>query len=488
MKNKKKIIIIGGGLGGISTAIRLAKNNFDITIIEKNSNLGGKMNVLEKDGFKFDTGPSLITLPKVFEELYESLEEDLHDHIELIKVNPLFKYMFDPGEELLYSSNLSDLEKLFNDNEELGNEKFYNFITKSSKLFRLSEKTFFKKELLSTPNFTDLILFFKSPFKLFFQNYEKLIEKTFKNEKIRKIFNRYPTYVGSSPYKSSSILSIIPFMELSFGAWYIKGGLYKLIESLENLLISNNIEIKKNKKVASIDQENGIIKSVTLSDGEKILTDIIVSNVDPLITKSMLDKKYEVSNENLSMSGLVFLVGINKKIPELLHHNVIFSDNYKKEFEEIFDYGQFPSDPTVYINCPTKTDFSLAPNNSESIFLMCNSPATKEIWDENSIKESLEKVRMSLAKHKLEKIIDEAKFIESITPNDIEKKFAAPFGSIYGKVSHGIKGTVFRHPNKDKNIKGLYYVGGGVHPGGGTPTVIMSGNIVSKKILEDYEK
>ena len=487
MKNKKRVLIIGGGLGGIATAIGLAKSNFEIIIVEKNSNLGGKMNVLEKDGFKFDTGPSLITLPSVFEELYKCLGEDLNNHIELIKVNPLFKYMFDSGEELLYSSDLSELEKLFNDNEKTGNKKFYNFISQSSKLFRLSEKTFFKKELFSTPKFTDLMFFFKSPFKLFFQNYGKLIDDTFKNKNLRKIFNRYPTYVGSSPYKSSSILSIIPFMELSFGAWYIKGGLYKLIESLENLMISNNIEIKKNKKVTSINHEDGKIKSVTLNDGEKIQTEIIVSNVDPLITKSMLDKKYEILNKNLSMSGLVFLVGINKKIPELLHHNVIFSDDYKKEFQEIFDYGKFPSDPTVYINCPTKTDPSLAPNNSESIFLMCNSPSTKENWNEDLIRKSLVKVRNSLAKHNLEKIIDDAKFIESITPNDIEKKFAAPFGSIYGKVSHGIKGTIFRHPNKDRSIKGLYYVGGGVHPGGGTPTVIISGNIVSKKILNDYE-
>ena len=174
MKNKKRVLIIGGGLGGIATAIGLAKSNFEIIIVEKNSNLGGKMNVLEKDGFKFDTGPSLITLPSVFEELYKCLGEDLNNHIELIKVNPLFKYMFDSGEELLYSSDLSELEKLFNDNEKTGNKKFYNFISQSSKLFRLSEKTFFKKELFSTPKFTDLMFFFKSPFKLFFQNYGKL--------------------------------------------------------------------------------------------------------------------------------------------------------------------------------------------------------------------------------------------------------------------------------------------------------------------------
>ena len=174
------------------------------------------------------------------------------------------------------------------------------------------------------------------------------------------------------------------------------------------------------------------------------------------------------------MSGLVLLVGLDEKVPEILHHNVIFSKNYKKEFHEIFNDKKFPSDPTVYINCPSKSDKSLAPNGSESIFLMCNAPATSENWGEEEIKDAISKIRTTLKKHKLEKIIDNSKFLEVITPNDFEKKFAAPYGSIYGKVSHGVLGSIIRHPNKDKKIKGLYYVGGGVHPGGGTPIVVMS--------------
>ena len=276
-------------------------------------------------------------------------------------------------------------------------------------------------------------------------------------------------------------------MELTYGGWYIHGGIYKLIEAIEKILISKNIKIIKNTKVSSINHNNGNIKSGSLDSGEKISADIVVSNVDPSITKTMVDKRAYVNEKSLSMSGLVLLVGINKKIPEIIHHNVIFSKNYKREFDDIFEKKQFPSEPTVYINCPSKTDDSLAPPNSESVFLMCNTPATKDIWGKIQIENAINKIRKVLSKHKLEKIIDKADFIEPITPNDFEKKYASPYGSIYGKVSHGISGTIFRSSNKNNKLKGLYYVGGGVHPGGGTPTVIMSAEIVSKLIMADYE-
>ncbi|OUW96060.1 MAG: hypothetical protein CBD90_01230 [Chloroflexi bacterium TMED230] len=486
MKNRKKVIIIGGGLGGLATAINLSKSEFEITIIEKNSNLGGKMNIFKKDGFTFDTGPSLITLPHIFENLFQEVDENIYDHLKFIKLNPLFLYMFEK-EKIRYSSNLNDLEKIFNyHNNEI--DKFYELISKGSKLFQLSEKTFFKKGLFSKPNISDLLHLMNTPFQLFFKNYSQIIEKSFSDEKVRKILNRYPTYVGSSPYKSSGILSVIPYMELSYGAWYISGGLYKLIEKIEKIIVSKNINIIKDTKVSRINHVNKEVQSVTLSNGENLECDIIVSNVDPLVTKTMINKNLKIKEKSLSMSGLVLLVGLDEKVPEILHHNVIFSKNYKKEFHEIFNDKKFPSDPTVYINCPSKSDKSLAPSGSESVFLMCNAPATSENWGEEEIKDAISKIRTTLKKHKLEKIIDNSKFLEIITPNDFEKKFAAPYGSIYGKVSHGVLGSIIRHPNKDKKIKGLYYVGGGVHPGGGTPIVVMSSKIVSNEIINKYTK
>mgnify|MGYP001180028893 FL=1 len=484
MTKQKKAIIIGGGLGGLSTAINLLNSSFEVMIIEKNKNLGGKMNIFQKEGHTFDTGPSLITLPHIFENLFKKIDENIHDHIKLLKINPLFLYMFE-NEKIEYSSNLSSIEKIYSDSQDQL-ENFYQLISKGSRLFNLSENTFFEQSLFSKPKFSNLKLLLQSPYKVFFQKYNKLIEKTFEDEKLRKIFNRYPTYVGSSPYKATGILSVIPFMELSYGAWYIEGGIYKLIEALENIILQKNVEIRKDTKVSKINHKNSKIESVTLNNGEEIKCDVVVSNVDPIITKSMLDNNAKIKNQSLSMSGLVLLVGTNKKFHELLHHNVIFSDDYENEFNEIFEQKKFPTDPTVYINCPTKNDKTLAPEGCESIFIMCNTPATEDSWGTSKIKDSISKIRKTLEKQNLEKLIDDAKFIEVITPNDFEKKYAAPYGSIYGKVSHGLLGTIRRPSNKDKKIKGLYYVGGGVHPGGGTPIVIMSSNIVTKEIVKDY--
>ncbi len=487
MKNKKEVIIIGGGLGGIATAIFLSQRNFKITIIEKNENIGGKMNFFTKNGYSFDTGPSLITIPYIFENMFSKVGEKMSDHLDLIKINPLFKYIFS-NSDIIYDSNFSLIEKNVNNKIYKELDNFYDFMTKASKLYNLSENTFFKNEIFSAPSTKDLKTLLRSPFTLFFKKYSDLVNKTFKDHRLRKIFLRYPTYVGASPYKSQSILSIIPFMELSFGGWYIKGGLYKIIESLEKILISNGVKIILNTKVSSINIKNKKIESVVLEQEENISADIVVSNVDPIITKTMLDKNFRLSEKNLSMSGLVFLVGVEKKIDKLHHHNVIFSDDYENEFREIFEKNIFPSDPTIYINCPTKTDKSLAPEQCESVFIMCNAPANKRIWGESEIKEAFNKVYAKLKSKSLNDIIDKSNFIETITPNDLEKKFAAPFGSIYGKVSHGISGTVFRQPNKDSKINGLYYVGGGAHPGGGTPTVIMSGEIAANRIIRDYAK
>ncbi|MCH2673345.1 MAG: phytoene desaturase family protein [Dehalococcoidia bacterium] len=487
MKNKKEVVIIGGGLGGIATAIFLSQRNFKITIIEKNENIGGKMNFFTKNGYSFDTGPSLITIPYIFENMFSKVGEKMSDHLDLIKINPLFKYIFS-NSDIIYDSNFSLIEKNVNNKNYKELDNFYDFMTKASKLYNLSENTFFKNEIFSAPSTKDLKTLLRSPFTLFFKKYSDLVNKTFKDHRLRKIFLRYPTYVGASPYKSQSILSIIPFMELSFGGWYTRGGLYKIIESLEKILISNGVKIILNKKVSSINIKNKKIESVVLEQEENISADIVVSNVDPIITKTMLDKNFRLSEKNLSMSGLVFLVGVEKKIDKLHHHNVIFSDDYENEFREIFEKNIFPSDPTIYINCPTKTDKSLAPEQCESVFIMCNAPANKRIWGESEIKEAFNKVYAKLKSKNLSDIIDKSNFIKTITPNDLEKKFAAPFGSIYGKVSHGISGTVFRQPNKDSKINGLYYVGGGVHPGGGTPTVIMSGEIAANRIIRDYAK
>ena len=487
MKNKKEVVIIGGGLGGIATAIFLSQRNFKITIIEKNENIGGKMNFFTKNGYSFDTGPSLITIPYIFENMFSKVGEKMSDHLDLIKINPLFKYIFS-NSDIIYDSNFSLIEKNVNNKNYKELDNFYDFMTKASKLYNLSENTFFKNEIFSAPSTKDLKTLLRSPFTLFFKKYSDLVNKTFKDHRLRKIFLRYPTYVGASPYKSQSILSIIPFMELSFGGWYTRGGLYKIIESLEKILISNGVKIILNKKVSSINIKNKKIESVVLEQEENISADIVVSNVDPIITKTMLDKNFRSSEKNLSMSGLVFLVGVEKKIDKLHHHNVIFSDDYENEFREIFEKNIFPSDPTIYINCPTKTDKSLAPEQCESVFIMCNAPANKRIWGESEIKEAFNKVYAKLKSKNLSDIIDKSNFIKTITPNDLEKKFAAPFGSIYGKVSHGISGTVFRQPNKDSKINGLYYVGGGVHPGGGTPTVIISGEIAANRIIRDYAK
>ena len=487
MISKKNIFIVGAGLGGIASSIYLSKYGWNVTLLEKNSTLGGKLNRYEKEGFRFDTGPSLITLPYVFEELFNIGNKSFYEELKPIKINPLFQYRFASGKVMNYSTNIDELvkeiEKITSDEDEI--IRLYKFFEHGAKIYNFSDETFLNKSPYTKPNFTELIKFIKAPKRFTFSNYSKMTSKFFKTKELQQLFNRYPTYVGSSPYQSVAMLSIIPYIEIAMGGWYIPGGLYRIIEKLEKIAISLGVNIIKNTEVIDLDIHNNEIKNLHTNNNEKYKCDKVIFNCDPSIVNNIIEKKHE--KKNLSMSGFVMLVALKKKIRNIHHHTVCFSENYKKEFRQIIEEEKFPDDPTVYINVPSITDKNIAPKGCETVFVMANAPASDKIWDSNKIMEAKNKIISRIKKSKIENFIKDAHFIEYITPNTFQKKYNSPNGSIYGQISHGWKKTFLRPKIKDPNIKGVYYVGGGTHPGGGTPIVIKSAKIVSKLINKNNE-
>jgi len=481
-KSNKNVVVIGAGLGGISTALRLSKIGYKVSIIEKNESLGGKITSFNSKGYKFDQGPSLITLPKHFEELFNDIDENINEHIELIKLNPMCRYFFDDGSRIDYFSSLDLMKKEF---DRVGEdfENFYNFLSIGSRIYELSEKTFLNFPMGKFPSnikFSDLLKF---PYLSSAISYQSLVNKTFSTKKIKQIFERYPTYIGSSPSNTPGMFFIIPYIEYAFGSWYIKGGIYKLIESLEKLLIKNNVEILKNCTVEKIQTSNNEINGLETSKGHMpakiIINNTDVSNLDKFKSKS---DKQDINN--YSLSGFVIMLGLKKKI-NLEHHNIIFSSNYKKEFDDLFKRKKFPDDPTIYVCNSTATDKSVAPKNCSNLFIMANSPATHNTWTDHEIESARKKIFKNLQKIdiNIEKSTIEVEKIQ--TPNYFMNQHNSYGGSLYGKNSHGIKNSFFRHPNKEK-IKGLYNVGGTSHPGGGTPTVIKSSKITTNIIKNDY--
>ena len=484
MENKpqNKIIVIGAGLGGISTALRLSFSGYKVKLIEKNSVLGGKISPLDQNGYKFDRGPSLITLPEHFIELYDDIGENIDDNINLVNLNPTCKYFFDNGKIFNYFSTISGMKKELNKiNESF--DSFCDFLNIGSKVYELSDKTFLNYPMGKFPSNVQLKDLISFPYIKSLKSYKKLTKSIFKSAEMRQIFERYTTYVGSSPEKTPGMFFIIPFIEFAFGSWYIKGGIYSLIKSLEKLLNKSNVEILKNTEIKKIKVLNNEVCGVE-TDKEFIEGNVVINNSDVSNLNQFTNKKNNENIDDYSLSGLIMLLGIKKKLHSE-HHNILFSNNYNNEFKDLFVKKIFPNDPTVYLCNPVVTDKEVAPSGCSSLFIMANSTATLEGWSKKDIEEAKKKKFNKLSYYGFQFDSKDIEIEEVQTPNYFMGQHNSFGGSLYGKSSHGYINSFFRHPNKDK-IKGLYNVGGTSHPGGGTPTVLKSSKITSDLIKNDY--
>ena len=307
-KSKIKVAVIGAGLGGISTSLMLSRLGYKVSLIEKNSELGGKIYPYEEKGYKFDRGPSLITLPEHFYELYSDIDENLDEHIDLINLNPTCKYLFGNGREFNYYSTISGMKKELNKIDE-SFENFCNFLNIGSKVYELSNKTFLNHPMGKFPSNTKLSELFSFPYLKSISNYKKLTKNTFKTEEMRQIFERYTTYVGSSPRKTPGMFFIIPYIEFAFGSWYIKGGIYNLIKSLENLLQKNNVEVLKDTEVKKITISGKNVIGVD-TENKSISADIVVNNSDVSNLNSLMGLTNSDSIDDYSLSGFILLLGV----------------------------------------------------------------------------------------------------------------------------------------------------------------------------------
>jgi phytoene desaturase len=487
-QTKKSVVVIGGGLGGVTLAARLASQGFRVTLCEKNEHLGGKMNVLKRNGYSFDTGPSLITLLDIFRETFKSLGSSLEDHVTPLRIDPLAHYVFADGLKLDYSTSLPDMLETIRKIEPRDVDGFLKFMKLGAKIFNLSRETFFNHSPFEFPPQLNARVLKHLPLRYGWGNYARTVQAHFKSPYLQQLFNRYPTYVGSSPYRTPATLIVIPYIEFAYGGWFIKGGLYKIIEALKELAIKNGVTILTNALVSEIIHFNRTIKGARLLDGTILPADVIVMNGDASAIHSLLGKKEEsaLNLSQRSLSGIVFLVGTSKTMPQLHHHSILFSDSYIEEFYRLFDLHEFPDDPTVYVNAASRSDRSVVPGEGETLFIMANAPESDSIvWDKELIEKTWQAVLKRLQRSGFPEFQSSMLFRDVWTPNNISEKYLMPGGAIYGKNSHGWKNTFLRPPNKDLRYKGLYYVGGSSHPGGGTPMVLLSAKITSRLIQKN---
>ena len=487
----KTIGIVGAGIGGLALSIRLANHGFKVTLFEKNSYAGGKLSELKLNGFRFDKGPSLLTMPSLIDEL-TNLQSSKHK-FEYQKLEVITNYFYPDGTQLKATANLEDFAEEVHLKLNEKKESVLKYFKRNAFYFKTTEDIFLKQSLHQIKNFINLktikgILL--SPFLGLFSTMHKKNEQTFSNPKTVQLFNRYATYNGSNPYKAPALINMISHLEFNLGAYLPKKGMHQITKHLVKLAEESNVTIKYNAPVEKLEVTNNKIKSIT-SNNVSYPFDIVASDVDiHVLYKYLLPSSFtpkKLIQQEKSSSAYVFYWGINKEFASLGLHNILFSDDYKKEFDYLFS-KQFPTeDPTIYINITSKYCKDDAPIGCENWFVMVNVPHNKS--DSISYAASLRKNVVNKINTMLKTDIEKHIISETIlNPIDIENQTSSIGGSLYGNSSNNKFAAFLRHANFSSSIKNLYLVGGSVHPGGGIPLCLFSAKIASQLITEREKK
>ncbi|MGB7342300.1 MAG: phytoene desaturase family protein [Phototrophicaceae bacterium] len=485
-------LVIGGGIGGLATAIRLQAAGHQVIILEKNALVGGKMYQVERDGFRFDTGPSVITMRHVFAELFEHVGRKLEDYLELLPVDPMTRYFYSDGFVLDASSDISKMAQQIEAIDEHDVEGYLAYLSYAAKIHRITGETFIYNQ---PPTLASV--FSQPPWRMMqsdpFRTMNGAIKSFVKSDKLRQLLGRFATYVGGSPYLAPATLNVIAHVELTGGVWYPRGGIYQIAQAMEKLALELGVEIRTHHGVDKIRVKDGHVTGVLLEDGSEIDTRIVISNVDVAMTYHKLladsglpqSRITKMSNYDPSCSGFVMLLGINGSFEALAHHNIFFSDDYPAEFEAIFKKGIPADDPTIYVSITSKTDASHAPDGCENWFVLVNAPPLSDTYDWEQHKQGYRQLILDkLAARGLDvrdKILTEVIF----TPADLQEMSGAWLGALYGPSANDRFAVFLRPHNRSKDIRGLYFAGGTTHPGGGVPMVTLSGKVAANMVLED---
>ncbi|NTW48737.1 MAG: phytoene desaturase, partial [Chlorobiales bacterium] len=447
------------------------------------------------NGYRFDTGPTLITMPFVFETLFRDVERTLSDYVTVVPLESSCRYFFPDGSRFNAYSDIGRLREEIKQVFPGQGEAFDRYFKYAEKIYRATEKSFIYNPLSLTS------LLKQNPLNFFsidaFSTAHAANARFFSDKRFVQLLDRFPTYVGSSPYLAPATLNVIPYVELAFGGHYVKGGLYRLAEAYQTVCEELGVRFEMNAEVEAILIDSLHVRGVRLQDGREFPSDAVVSNDDAVHTYQKLvnaNGRGLVSNRTLdqleaSCSGFVLCLGIGRTYPELGHHNIFFSADYEGEFDEIFQKKMPPSDPTIYVSISAKSDSGHAPEGKENWFVLINAPYLTDAYDWNTGKQAYRNLVIErLKKLGFADLEQHIEFERIVTPLDLKRRFNTNKGSIYGVTSNKRSSAFLRPRNRSPYVKGLYLATGSAHPGGGTPMVTLSGKFAADLLMEDFGK
>ncbi|MBK1835555.1 phytoene desaturase family protein [Roseibacillus ishigakijimensis] len=491
-----RVAVIGAGLGGMSAAISLRAEGYAVEIFEKNKHLGGKLNVLAQEGFTFDLGPSIFTLPALFGDLFRRAGKDMADYVSLQAVTPHWRNFFDDGLvlDLFQEDELMrrELAKLPGDAEAHWRE-LQDFLSYARKQYEVLNTGYLQEGIDGLWEFLKHYGLKKIGREIDYRkNMSESVAERLSSPALRSIFEYFIKYVGSSALDAPGYMNMMPIIQFDHGLWYVEGGMYRLAEGLEKLMAEMEIPIHLEADVTSITKSNNRVTGLELADGSQREFDLIVSNMEVIPTYEKLLgesdrflRKYKKFQP--ACSGLVIHLGTDRIYPELAHHNFVYSRDQHKHFDTVFQKKELPDDPTLYVVAPTRTDTSKAPPGCDNIKILPHIPPLAEGQspsqeDYLALRERvLDKMEKTCTPELRKHIVTE----DFLTPVDIERLYRSNRGSIYGVVSDWKLNRGFKAPKTSSKYKNLYFCGGSINPGGGMPMVILSGQKVADRIVSD---
>jgi len=493
----EKVIVIGSGAGGLATAARLAANGKSVTVLEQANYFGGKLAAYRRDGFVFDTGPSLFTLPAVYRDLFLKTGAPLEEAVDLQPLDPAFRYQFSDGATVVMPGvGAGQCADALADG--LGGKaasEWRSLIKRGGAMWQITREPFLQSPFNGWRGVMSLA---KNPRDVQtiapFTTLRSLGENTFSDKRLVTLLDRYATYTGSDPRKAPAVLATVPYVEQTFGAWHLGGGISTLATALVKRCQDLGVELRANTDVISITTVGSKITGVRTRDDESLSANIVVANADAgqvygsLINSAAAQKiNNEIAKSTPSLGGFVLLLAVTGRTPGLQHHNVWFPEDYDAEFDSIFGRKTMPvNDPAIYVCLPD--DPLMRPDTDhESWFVLVNAPRHGNgsngtmNWDEPGLAEHYADHLLTVLARRGMDVRPRIRWREIRTPADLERGVRAPGGAIYGTSSNGAR-AAFTRPANESPINGLYLVGGSSHPGGGLPLVGMSAEIVANLI------
>lgn len=490
--SKPTALIIGAGLGGIATAGRLAINGFDVTVLEKNERPGGRTDQMIRDGHRFDTGPTLFLMPEVFAETYEALGEDMHEQLDLRRIDPTYRIRFDDDTVLALTSDMNKMQEQLEAIEPGSFGGYIRYMAEGYTHYTSSLQYFVGRNFNSLMEYfslKNLPLLFK--LKALTKHYNN-IGKYFTDPKLKAAFTFQNMYLGLSPYDAPATFSLLQYTELADGVWFPMGGMYRVIETLVDISEKNGVKYLYNSPVERIELEGDRATGVRLEDGRVMNADIVVANADlPYVYKEMLPDKSaadKIDKMKYTCSAIMYYWGMDKIYEDLKHHNVFLSSEYRASFDRIFEDHTLPDSPSFYIHAPARTDPAAAPEGQDTLMVLVPvghlDARSKQDWDALT-NQARKTVLDKLAHMGMTDLADHIKFEVTFTPRDWRDLYNLDKGSAFG-LSHNFMQVGYLRPhNRHKKYKNLYFCGASTHPGTGLPIVLLSARLATERILED---